>query len=175
MPPQRQGWGRKKPKGHNYGANYAEEFMDVIRACYAKGERDANSKMSPEQVSEQLHRDHPDRFCIPSAWAVQRVFISLGQNKKTVASQSAAGGGQGGPGDGRRRRRGRKSVLADDVLAAVGVVVESNPDIKPRAALDKIKEQFPTLDEALHRSVKQRVTTLKSKTKTAARKAEDAL
>ena len=90
-------------------------------------------------------------------WALQNVFIALGQ-KKAKASGGAGGGVQ-------RGRRGRVSGLPAEVVRVLDEMLEADASIKPAVVLAKLKTQFPRLDPALHKNVKQRVSTKKTQLK----------
>jgi hypothetical protein len=156
LPPRSQGWGRRPARGETYGANYIDEFYDGIVELYERGNLDKNSKVSPDQVREQLRRKHPDKFCIPGVWALQNTFIALGQKKKPAAGVAGARG--------RRGRRGRASALPADVLDAIDGEVAADSSAKPAAVLAKVLARFE-LDPSLRPKVKARVSQAKTKLK----------
>ena len=83
-------------------------------------------------------------------WALQNVFISLGQKKPAC---DAAGGG----------RREHASKLPADLCRAVDEIVAADTSIKPAAVLERVKCRFPQLDSTLHKRVTQRVSAVKTK------------
>ena len=155
LPARVQGWARRPKRGETYGATYVEPYYDTIAALYARGNVEKNSKVSPDQVREQLVRLHPDKFCLPGVWALQNCFIALGQKK----ANGGAGGGV------HRGRRGRASALPADVVRMVDKMVEGDAKVKPAFVLATVKDQCPQLDSALHKNVKQRVDAKKQQLK----------
>ena len=87
---------------------------------------------------------HPGRFCLPGVWALQNVFIALGQKKANC-----------GAGGVHRGRRGRASALPAEVFRVVDKMVEGDAKVKPAFVLATVKAQFPQLDSALHKNVTQ--------------------
>jgi hypothetical protein len=81
LKPNLQGWARRPGRGETYGKTFIEPFHAEIAALYERGNVDKNTKVSPDQVREQLRRSHPGKFCIPGVWALQNAFIALGQKK----------------------------------------------------------------------------------------------
>ena len=65
LKPNRQGWVRRPGRGETYGKTFVEPFYAEIAALYQRGNVDKNTKVSPDQVREQLRRLHPGNFCIP--------------------------------------------------------------------------------------------------------------
>jgi hypothetical protein len=86
---------------------------------------------------------HPGRFCLPGVWALQNVFIALGQKKANC-----------GAGGVHRGRRGRASALPAEVFRVVDEMVEGLP-VNPAFVLATVKAQFLQLDSALHKNVTQ--------------------
>jgi hypothetical protein len=150
LPARSQGWARRPAKGETYGATYVGPYRDTIAALYARGNANKACKVSPDQVREQLVRSHPGKFCLPGVWALQNVFISLGQKKPAC---DAAGGG----------RREHASKLPADLCRAVDEIVAADTSIKPAAVLARVKCRFPQLDSTLHKRVTQRVSAVKTK------------
>ena len=144
-----QGWGRQPPKGKTYGETYITEFHAEITAMYQKGKVDKNAKVSPDQVREALRLRYPHRFTLPGVWAIQTLFISLGQKKAGAL-------------EGVLRPRGRASQLPAAVQVAIQTIVAANPAIKPAAALAAVLVQCPGLDKELHKKVASRVSSVKS-------------
>ena len=150
-PPMTQGWARKPARGDTFGETYTANYMDTIEELYEKGNVDKNVKVSPAQVFEQLKRIHPNCFRLPRAWALQNVFNGLGNKRK----------------DGQKRRR--KQLLPKDVLAVIDQLLVTNPNVKPKAALEEVEAQLGRqLETSLQAKVKSRVSALKTRRKNAA-------
>ena len=127
----------------------------------ARRVRDRGGRSGPGQAGRLLRvRDGAELGTprpSPGVWALQNVFIALGQ-KKAKASGGACGGVQ-------RGRRGRVSGLPAEVVRVLDEMLEADASIKPAVVLAKLKTQFPRLDPALHKNVKQRVSTKKTQLK----------
>jgi hypothetical protein len=116
-----QEWARCPARGETYGVTYVAEFYDEIVALDACGDVDKNCKVSPDQVREQLARQHPGRFDLPGVWALQNVLIGLGQKK-------ASGGAAAVLQRGRRGRGG--SALPATVCCALDELVAAEPGLR---------------------------------------------
>ena len=117
LPARVQRWARRPRRGETYGVTYVDPFYDTITDPNARGNVEKNSKVSTDEVREQLLRLHPGKFGLPGVWALQNVFIALGQKK----ANGGAGGGV------HRGRRGRASALPAEVFRVVDETVEGLP------------------------------------------------
>ena len=151
LKPSRLGWARRPGRGETYGETFIKPFYAEIAALYQRGNVDKNTKVSPDQVREQLRRSHPGKFCIPGVWALQNEFIALGQ-KKTAEEED------GVP---KRARRGRGSALPADVLRAIDELLVADAAAKPAAVLASLLARVD-VDPSLHLKVKARVSQAKS-------------
>ena len=143
-PPLSHGWARKPPRGETFGATYIHDFQDQIVLLYQRGNKDKNAKVSLAQVAEILKRENPHRFRLPRSWAVQNAFNALGQNKANPQ---------------RRRRKG----LQPEVRNFVSNLVNNEPTITAKPALQKVLQQFPELDDSMKNPVRNLVNSLKTK------------
>ena len=116
LPARVQRWARRPRRGETYGATYVDPFYDTITDLDARGNVEKKSKVSPDEVREQLLRLHPGKFCLPGVWALQNVFIALGQKKANC-----------GAGGVHRGRRGRASALPAEVFRVMDEMVEGLP------------------------------------------------
>ncbi len=77
------GWGRRPLSGNLYGPNWLDdEKRKMIKRMYQKGEKDKHAKMRPEEMREEIKRDFPGMFSIPTAETIKSYINSLNNAKK---------------------------------------------------------------------------------------------
>ncbi len=85
LPARVQRWARRPRRGETYGATYVDPYYDTITDLYARGKVEKNSKVSPDEVREQLLQLHPGKFCLPGVWCC-RMFSSRWARRKPMAA-----------------------------------------------------------------------------------------
>jgi hypothetical protein len=80
-----QRWARRPRCGETYGATYVDPFYDTITNLNARCNVEKNSKVSPDEVREQLLRLHPGKFCLPGVWAPQNFSLRWARRKQMAA------------------------------------------------------------------------------------------
>ncbi len=140
--------------GETYGTTYVDPFYDTITDLNARGNVEKNSKVSPDEVREQLLRLHSGKFCLPGVWALQNFSLRWARRKKMAALvgvRIVVGAAV--------RPRCRRSVPCG------GRGGRGAAKVNPAFVLATVKAQFPQLDSTLHKNVTQRVSATKPQLK----------
>jgi len=161
-----QGWGRRPAHGKTYGATYLREFQREVAQMYNAGVRQSTAKMGPSQMREELKRNNPDRFSIPSFLELRSAITTLGNKSRATQGGEVPLPDHNAP-IGATSKRGRKSALSNELISFIEHLVDQQSDIKPRAALQLVKEHFTTLPEE---ATDSRITSKVSSTKSARKK-----
>ena len=151
--PRHRNWAQQPRKGRTYGKNWITDFKPWIKALYEAGNMNPHNKKSPEQVLEHLRRENPNRVRMPSFENVVSYFISLGTQKKDKKTGKFL----------ERGTVGRRSVLPAGLADLIEKIVQSQPNIKPKAALALVEAKHDDeLDDVTKKKITQKVNNAKT-------------
>jgi hypothetical protein len=155
-----QGWARRPKHGNAYGAKYIGKYTHTIVELFNRGVRNKSEKLGPAQMRNCLRKLHPDSlFSLPSEAEISSFIARLTQkSKKSVDGIIAPASCNGG-------KRGRKSKLSKEIVKFIGELVTDDPTIKPKSGVLEVRAQFPDLNEEFYKSVKNKISNLKTKLK----------
>mmetsp|Transcript_18656 Transcript_18656/g.21067 ORF Transcript_18656/g.21067 Transcript_18656/m.21067 type:complete len:178 (+) Transcript_18656:313-846(+) len=76
------GWGRRLPHGHQYGNMFLNDFHDDIERMFNIGKADTTQKMNPRTMLEQLRKDYPYRYTLPTETVIRQTISKLFKKQK---------------------------------------------------------------------------------------------
>jgi hypothetical protein len=144
------GWCCAKPHGQKYGKKYIGPYKQDVEQLFLEGCEDKSKRMGPGRMLNVLKSRYQDALDLPSETEIRQAISTLITKQKKGKPISLS------------RNRGIKSPFLDTIQE----IVDQNPTIKPREALQLFKDIHTDASDdgyPTDKQIKSKISALKAK------------